>query len=371
MSLNIQREAYTEAPAWLASHRGAMYKTGGITLSRAAKTPNLATGKRIYRSGEFVGLLNPTASKLWGSYGDGVKATLVTALLGADNDIQWTARTAGAGGNLITIAYVDPNANSQALSVVVVGTAITVNLATGAAGAITSTAKDVLAAVMANADAAVLVLGELAIDNNGHGVVTAMAAANLAGGVSPVATTATLTTGDIDAVVDTSITYTARNPGAEGNNIQISYVVPVGAAEPLSINVAGAGTTANPYVITVNLATAAAGVAKSTAAEIAAAVNSHHLTAPLVSAVCAGVAGAGVPLIAFAAAPLVGGAGPNVSMAEGEFGILTHDVDVTDGDGIGGVLFGGKVITARMPRQPDVAVRAALPHVLFTVENAP
>lgn len=79
----------------------------------------------------------------------------------------------------------------------------------------------------------------------------------------------------------------------------------------------------------------------------------------------------GVPLVDYNAAPLVGGAGPNVSLDEGQFGILTHDVDVTDGDGIGGILVGGKVITARLPVQPDAAVRAALPHVMFTIENAP
>jgi len=60
------------------------------------------------------------------------RATLATSLTGANNDIDYSAETYGEAGNAITVAYVDPSLPSQALSVVVTGSAIVVNLATGA-----------------------------------------------------------------------------------------------------------------------------------------------------------------------------------------------------------------------------------------------
>lgn len=108
-------------------------------------------------------------------------AALTTALTGANNDLVFTARKAGKAGESITVAYVDPAANSQALSVAVVGNAITVNLATDGGGAITSTGATVLAAINGSATASALVFASLAAANSGAGVVTAMVAAALAG----------------------------------------------------------------------------------------------------------------------------------------------------------------------------------------------
>ncbi len=72
--------------------------------------------------------------------------------------ITFTALNAGAAaGNAITVRYVDPAAINQALSVGVVGSAITVNLATGPGGAITSTSTLIRAALVASAPAALLV----------------------------------------------------------------------------------------------------------------------------------------------------------------------------------------------------------------------
>jgi hypothetical protein len=115
-------------------------------------------------------------------------ASLTTALAGANNDLVYTARLAGAAGNGITVRYVDPAANNAALSVSVAGQAITVNLATGAGGAITSTAAQVKTAVDASAAAAALVSVANAAANNGTGVVTALAATPLAGGADTAAT---------------------------------------------------------------------------------------------------------------------------------------------------------------------------------------
>lgn len=80
-----------------------------------------------------------------------VASTLTTALTGSNNDMVFTAARKGAVGDSTTIAYVNPATPSAALSVAVVGTAITVNLATGTGTAQVETAT-VVAAGGATAD---------------------------------------------------------------------------------------------------------------------------------------------------------------------------------------------------------------------------
>ena len=104
-----------------------------------------------------------------------------------DNGLTFTAKTYGAAGNSINIRYTDPAANDAALSVSVAGPAITVSLATGGAGAITSTAAQVKDAVDASAAASALVsvavmTSDSGVADDGSGVVTAMAATSLASG---------------------------------------------------------------------------------------------------------------------------------------------------------------------------------------------
>lgn len=118
---------------------------------------------------------------------DAVQATLSCNPTGDDNALTFTAVAYGASGNSITIAYVDPEANDAALSVVVASKAITVNLATDSGGVITSTAADVLAAIEASANASDLVTveidaGDSGTGDDGSGVVTALAAAPMTGG---------------------------------------------------------------------------------------------------------------------------------------------------------------------------------------------
>lgn len=110
------------------------------------------------------------------------RATYTTALTGNNNDLTFIANTPGAGGNAITVRYVDPGAPGQSLSVSVDGTAITVNLATGGGGDITSTANAVRDAIHAHVGAKVLVSAVRAPGSSGAGVVTAMAAEELGGG---------------------------------------------------------------------------------------------------------------------------------------------------------------------------------------------
>jgi hypothetical protein len=127
---------------------------------------------------DFIGAGVPAAT---------AQAALTVNPAGDDNGLIYTAVAYGEVGNDITVVYVDPAANDAALSVGVVGSAITVNLATGVAGAITSTAALVLAAIEASGPATALVTvaimtADTGVADDGSGVVTAMAVANLAGG---------------------------------------------------------------------------------------------------------------------------------------------------------------------------------------------
>jgi hypothetical protein len=113
------------------------------------------------------------------------KATVNVNPAGDENGLTFTAKEYGSDGNLISVTYIDPAGNNKALAVSVVGSAITVSLKTGAAGAIESTAAQVMAAV--NAAASKLVVASIyAADtgdvDDGSGVVTAMAKASLTGG---------------------------------------------------------------------------------------------------------------------------------------------------------------------------------------------
>jgi hypothetical protein len=114
-----------------------------------------------------------------------VKATLAVNPAGNDNALTFTAKMYGAEGNLISVLYVDPSANNAALSVSVFRRQITVSLATGAGGAITSTSAQVLAAINASVAAAKLVSVAILSDTgtSGAGIVTAMAEALLTGGL--------------------------------------------------------------------------------------------------------------------------------------------------------------------------------------------
>ncbi len=371
MNLGLKRETLDPEVAWLASDKTKVVKTGGITLSAAHCPLNPVTGRRIYRSGTFVGLLPPIARGLFARYyrSAGNQASLVTDPAVANAALVWTSRLLGTAGNAITITTINPGAGGV-LAVAVAGTAITVTLATNGAGVITSTAADVIGAIRANLDANALVHVESERGHNGLGLVTAAGPTALAGGVASIGQQAALTTGLIGAVANTSLTYTAVDVGVAGNNIQVAYAIPAGAAVPLTSVLSGSGTVADPYVLTVSVETAGAGVGASTAREIMNHVNNlyGHL---LRASIPAGNDGTGVPLVAFAAAPLVGGTEHVVSLAQGRFGILMQDVDVTDGNAIGALLYAGKVLDGRLPAPSDAFVRAALPLVGFTTENGP
>lgn len=116
-----------------------------------------------------------------------VKSSLSTDLGGDNNDLVYTSKLAGTAGDAITIAYIDPG-EIAALSIVVTGTNIVVNLAHDGSG-ITTTADDISLAISLDVDANALVGVANKAANDGSGVVTAMAETPLAGGVNAVAAT--------------------------------------------------------------------------------------------------------------------------------------------------------------------------------------
>jgi len=99
-------------------------------------------------------------------------ATATTGTEAANNGITYAA-PAGAAGNNVSIMLADPKANSSALAVSVKNAVITVSLATDAAGAITSTAALIIAAIAGNAQASALVTAANTGASTGAGVVAA------------------------------------------------------------------------------------------------------------------------------------------------------------------------------------------------------
>lgn len=120
---------------------------------------------------------------------DPAAASYTTSLTGTDNDLIFTAVKAGTEGNSLTIAYIDPSANNAALSLDWTYPDLVVNLATGAGGAITSTADDIAAAVAADEVVARYFSVANAAANDGSGVVTALAEQSLASGTAGTFTT--------------------------------------------------------------------------------------------------------------------------------------------------------------------------------------
>lgn len=112
-----------------------------------------------------------------------VKASLATGVVGSNNALTWTAKLTGANGNNVSVALVDPKANSAALAVSVNGQAISVSLATGNTGAITTTATQLATAIAANAAANALVGVANTGASTGAGVVAAQATTALTGGI--------------------------------------------------------------------------------------------------------------------------------------------------------------------------------------------
>src|SRR4030095_340245 len=110
------------------------------------------------------------------------KAEFTTVLTGLNNDLTFRAQKGGVAGNSITITLVDPPGNNVPLSIAVVGTAITVTLATDGTSTISSTAAQVRDAINQSFASYSLVYAVLASGNDGTGLVTALTSSPLVGG---------------------------------------------------------------------------------------------------------------------------------------------------------------------------------------------
>jgi len=173
------------------------------SVSEVSTSGGSVSGEKIYLEPDLSDqLAQKNVSSV--TLDSGVQASVETGIEGSDNAITWTASSSypGTEGNAITVALVDPSANNAALSVSVTGTAITVSLATGVAGAIESTAAEVMAAIEGNAAASALVTVADTGTSAGTGVVAAVAASNLTGGAISGGTSYTL---DTDFSVNTRL----------------------------------------------------------------------------------------------------------------------------------------------------------------------
>jgi hypothetical protein len=208
-----------------------------VTLTAAAQDITDVTQPDVARVVDIVGNVAST-----------VAATLSTALTGANNDLDFTSVLTGVLGNAITIRYLDPAANDAVESVSVAGTAITFNLATDGAGAITSTGDSLKATLLASAPASALVTAADKAANDGSGVVTALAATALTGGITKSTGNVVVTGRNIrgETITDTiALNGTTRVAGVKAfsyiSNInyparqQVSDTVAVGTTDKLGI----------------------------------------------------------------------------------------------------------------------------------------
>jgi len=111
-------------------------------------------------------------------------ATLTTALIGSNNNLVYTSVNKTDEANNITVKYIDPYAYNKTLSVSASTRSIDVSLATDSSGAIITTATQIKTAIAASTAASALVTVANVSGNDGSGVVSAMAQANLAGGTT-------------------------------------------------------------------------------------------------------------------------------------------------------------------------------------------
>ena len=202
-----------------------------------------AEAKRVPRARPPITVGPSAIIGLVGSAPDSQAAVAASADFGAGAaGFRVTADAAGAAGNKISVALVDPGANSSALAIAVAGQAITISLATDNAGALTSTATQLITALNAHADAGALVTG--AVTGTGGDVVAVEPATALAGGIDepfPAGTPTLITTaaqaaalGDTGALA-LGVRAVYRTAGQRG-----AAIVVVRTADDMAATLAGA-----------------------------------------------------------------------------------------------------------------------------------
>jgi flagellin len=251
---------------------------------------------------------------------------------GANDAIKFVAkREENDSGNAVSVSFVNSGA-TNARSISVTGNAIVVTLATtGGTVNATETANAITAALNGNASANALIqsYSGAGVEGDGSGVLAAAAATNLTGGTNN----------------NLVFTDARQDAGASDTAINVTYAV-AGANTALSATVNGTN-------ITFNLATDAAGVATTTAAQLAAAITAGTGTfagaKQLVSAAnAAGNDGSGV-LAATASTGLTGGTNGVITFSSGDFGKSQFvDINVlTAGASFANSVYDGAALTLR------------------------
>ncbi|HKU53072.1 MAG TPA: hypothetical protein VJQ25_11425, partial [Nitrospira sp.] len=138
--------------------------SGRVTQDSAAKRGIRRLFARDPSKGAFVNI--GTEKDVLGQIVPAKNATLTTALAGTNNDLLFRAKPAGTVGNAYRVRIVVSGANTP-LSVSLSGTDLTINSATSAGSAATSTAAQVLAALLADAPTMAKFEVELASGNDG------------------------------------------------------------------------------------------------------------------------------------------------------------------------------------------------------------
>jgi len=196
----------------------------------------------------------------------------------------------GADGDDISVAFVDPGAANQSLSISVSDDEITVSLATDGAGNVTTTLDELVAAIEANSQASGLIHVEIPEGVSGTQVVQTMSPTHLSNGSTATSrryvieiTTAGSVGGpraaDLATILsgaNNDLLIQALETGTAGNDLQVRFVAGASGTGSTTITLVGGSQ------ITVSLATDADGVITATAAQVLTALNLSAAT--LVSA---------------------------------------------------------------------------------------
>jgi len=114
----------------------------------------------------------------------GVQAyTLINPGINPDSSIIWTATAVGTPGQFINVRYVNPATPNAVLSIERDGSEITVNLATDGASVVTTQAIDIINELANHTDILDIVTAALPSGDTGLGIVGAISATYLSGGV--------------------------------------------------------------------------------------------------------------------------------------------------------------------------------------------
>ena len=135
---------------------------GGTTWADVTDSDLTADGSAL--------LTIPAAAEAIRAVWSGGTTAVTTGVEGNDNAITWTPLR--SDGQLY-VALIDPEGNDAELAITVAGPSISVSLATGAGGAITTTAAELMAAIEADAAASAVAAVDDTGDSDGSAAVVA------------------------------------------------------------------------------------------------------------------------------------------------------------------------------------------------------